>query len=51
MEGVRSCTRVLVHSGSIGNYISAQCQARLELEVKQEANFERLTWPMDEVHE
>ena len=35
--------RVLVDSGSTGNYISAQCQAGLDLEVQPERDFERLT--------
>ena len=34
--------RVLVDSGSTGNYIRAQCQTGLELEVQQDADFERL---------
>ena len=35
--------RVLIDSGSTGNYISARCQTELELEVKPERDFERLT--------
>ena len=35
--------RVFVDSGSTGNYISAQCQAGLDLEVRLEREFERLT--------
>ena len=34
---------MLVDSGSTGNYISAQCQAGLDLEVQPERDFERLT--------
>ena len=33
----------MIDSGSTGNYISAQCQTALELEVKPERDFERLT--------
>ena len=35
--------RVLVDSGSTGNYASAQCQAEMDLEVQPERDFERLT--------
>ena len=35
--------RVLIDSGSTGNYLSARCQTALELEVKPEEDFERLT--------
>ena len=43
--------RVLVDSGSTGNYISAQCQARLDLEVQPKRDFKRLTLAdMSEVH-
>ena len=35
--------RVFVDSGSNSNYISAQCQAGLDLEVQPETDFERLT--------
>ena len=34
---------VLIDSGSNGNYLSAWCQTVLELEVKPEEDFERLT--------
>ena len=34
---------MLIDSGSTGNYLSAQCQTVLDLEVKPEEDFERLT--------
>ena len=39
----RERLRVLIDSGSTGNYLSAWCQTALELEVKPEEDFERLT--------
>ena len=35
--------RVLIDSGSIGNYLSARCQTTLDLEVKTKEDFEQLT--------
>ena len=35
--------RVLIDSGSTGNYLNARCQTTLDLEVKPEEDFERLT--------
>ena len=35
--------RVLIDSGSTGNYLSARCQTALDLEVKPEEDFEWLT--------
>ena len=34
---------MLIDSGSTSNYLSAQCQIALELEVKPKEDFERLT--------
>ena len=34
---------MLTDSGSTGNYLSAWCKTTLELEVKPEEDFERLT--------
>ena len=35
--------RLLIDLGSTGNYLSARCQTVLELKVKPEDEFERLT--------
>ena len=34
---------MLIDSGSTGNYLSARCQIALDLKVKPEEDFERLT--------
>ena len=42
-ENPREESMCVIDSGSISNYLSAPCQTTLELDVKLEEGFERLT--------